>query len=76
MDENILGLLASITHEISNPLTGMYSTVQFIEQQLGHPGQIRLDILRQDVDALKADIHRMREILQTLRDFGTRMGSH
>ena len=69
MDENIFALLASITHEISNPLAGMYNTVQFLEQQLGDPNGVSLDIVRNDVKTLKGEINRLREVLQTVRDF-------
>ena len=69
MDETIFVFMESITHEIANPLTGMYGTVQFLEQQLAHPNEINLDALRCDVENLKSDIDRLRALLDDLRHF-------
>jgi signal transduction histidine kinase len=60
---------ASITHEIANPLTGMYSTVQFLEQQLSDLREFNPDTLRSDVKTLKDEIERLRTLLQDLRFF-------
>jgi len=60
---------ASITHEIANPLTGMYATVQFLERQLSEPDGINADALRGDVENLRDEIDRLRALLQDLRSF-------
>lgn len=60
---------ASIAHEIANPLTGMYSTVQFLEQQVLDPGGLRPGVLLGDVENLKREIERLHSLLQDLRYF-------
>jgi signal transduction histidine kinase len=60
---------ATITHEIANPLSGMYTTVQFMEQQLHEPDKLNIDTLSSDVENLKDEIERLRVLLEDLRDF-------
>jgi signal transduction histidine kinase len=69
MDESSFVFMASITHEIANPLTGMYSTVQLLEQQLIDPNGFDLDALRHDVENLRTEIDRLRGLLHDLRQF-------
>ncbi len=59
--------VASITHEIGNPLNGMYSMVQFLELQLSEPGRTSHDMLRSHLELLKEEIERLRSLLQDLR---------
>jgi signal transduction histidine kinase len=61
--------MASISHEISNPLAGMYSTLEFLDRRLADPNGVSLDVLRRDVKNLKYETDRLRELLQDLRDF-------
>jgi signal transduction histidine kinase len=60
---------ATITHEIANPLSGMYTTVQFMEQQLREPDQLNIHTLSSDVENLRDEITRLRILLEDLRDF-------
>ena len=60
---------ASITHEIANPLSGMYATVQFLERELADSSGMRPDVIRRDVENLKDEIERLRALLQDLRSF-------
>jgi signal transduction histidine kinase len=58
---------ASITHEIANPLNGMYTTVQFLERQLSRPGELSDDEVRSYMGDLKREIERLLSLLQDLR---------
>jgi signal transduction histidine kinase len=58
---------ASITHEIANPLNGMYTTLQYIERQLSQPGRLSQEALRSRVADLKGEIERLHLLLQDLR---------
>jgi two-component system sensor histidine kinase HydH len=69
MDEASLVFMASITHEIANPLSGMYSTVQFLERELADPNGISFETLRRDIENLRSEIDRLRALLHELRDF-------
>ena len=69
MDASTLMFMANITHEISNPLTGMHCTIQFLQQQLAEPNAVSFDALRRDVETLRTEIDRLRALLQDLRDF-------
>jgi len=65
--------VAGITHEIANPLNGMYSTVQLLELELADPGAKSEEEMRSTVGYLKNEIERLRSLLQDLR-FLTRPG--
>jgi signal transduction histidine kinase len=69
MDEASFLFMASITHEIANPLTGMHSTVQFLEQQLIEGDEINPDEIRSDIRNLKSEIDRLLVLLDDLRQF-------
>lgn len=59
--------VAGITHEIANPLNGMYSAVQLLELELGEPGAKIEEEIRSVVGNLKNEIERLRSLLQDLR---------
>jgi signal transduction histidine kinase len=59
--------VAGITHEIANPLNGMYSAVQLLELELGEPGAKIEEEKRSVVGNLKNEIERLRSLLQDLR---------
>jgi signal transduction histidine kinase len=59
--------VASITHEIANPLNGMYTTVQFLEHQIAPPAAPRNDEIRSTLGDLKREIERLHLLLQDLR---------
>ncbi|MGH7828434.1 MAG: ATP-binding protein [Candidatus Binatia bacterium] len=58
---------ASIAHEIANPLSGMYTTVQFLERQLSQPGKLTHDAFRSRLQDLQHEIERLQSLLQDLR---------
>ena len=59
--------VAGITHEIANPLNGMYSTVQLLELELAEPEAKNEEEMRSIVGYLKNEIERLRSLLQDLR---------
>ena len=59
--------VAGITHEIANPLNGMYSTVQLLELELAEPGAKNQENMRSILGYLKNEIERLRALLQDLR---------
>jgi two-component system sensor kinase FixL len=69
MDESTSVFMAHVTHELSNPLSSMQFTVQFLERQLADPEDLDLGALRRDVATLKSEISRVRALLKDMRDF-------
>ena len=59
--------VAGITHEIANPLNGMYTTVQYLEQELAKPAALSNDEVRSTVADIKSEIERLNSLLQDLR---------
>ena len=59
--------VAAITHEIANPLNGMYSAVQLLELELAESGANSEEEMRSIVGDLKHETERLRSLLQDLR---------
>lgn len=59
--------VAGITHEIANPLNGMYSSVQALELELAQPGAQAQEEMRSILGYLRKEIERLRSLLQDLR---------
>lgn len=61
--------VANIAHEIGNPLNGMMTTLQIIEQELANQ-QLSSDVnLLEAVHDLKQELNRLRSLLQEMRFF-------
>lgn len=60
-------IVAGITHEIANPLNGMYATAQLLELELAQSGPKNEEETRSVIGYLKNEIERLRSLLQDLR---------
>lgn len=56
-------------HEIANPLNGMYTTIQFLEQHVAERYEQADEILLSTVQDLKSETNRLQSLLQELRSF-------
>jgi PAS domain S-box-containing protein len=63
-----IGLTAAkLAHEISNPLNGMYTTTQLLEQVLKDQKTLDEDLIPSTVKDLKKEIERLRNLLYEFR---------
>lgn len=59
--------VATLVHEIGNPLNGMSTTVQLLERQLVRQGHSKDDMLSSTVQDLKHETNRLHSLLQEMR---------